>query len=77
MCRHAFALTGEAYAIDHPVRDLPLADLGIKLLFVRRSASRIEDFDSDFTLASGDILVVAGPQDKIISFENWSLQGEA
>ncbi|ATD64354.1 cation:proton antiporter [Neisseria weixii] len=77
ICRHAFALTGEAYAIDHPVRDLPLADLGIKLLFVRRSASRIEDFDSDFTLSPGDILVVAGPQDKIISFENWSLQGES
>lgn len=77
ICRHAFALTGEAYAIDHPVRDLPLAALGIKLLFVRRSASRIENFDSDFTLAQGDILVVAGPQDKIISFENWSLQGEA
>ena len=75
ICRHAFPLTGEAYAIGKTIRDLPLDNAGIKLLFIRRNTSRIENPDLDFQLQPNDILVVAGRQEEIISFENWSLQG--
>ena len=75
VCRHAFPLTGEAHAIGKTIRDLPLDNAGIKLLFIRRNTSRIENPDLDFQLQPNDILVVAGRQEEIISFENWSLQG--
>lgn len=77
VCRHAFPLTGEAHAIGKTVRDLPLDHAGIKLLFIRRNTSRIENPDLDLQLQPNDILVVAGRQEEIISFENWSLQGNA
>ena len=75
VCRHAFPLTGEAHAIGKTIRDLPLDHAGIKLLFIRRNTSRIENPDLDLQLQLNDILVVAGKQEEIISFENWSLQG--
>ena len=75
VCRHAFPLTGEAHAIGKTIRDLPLDHAGIKLLFIRRNTSRIENPDLDLQLQPNDILVVAGKQEEIISFENWSLQG--
>ncbi|MCP1772244.1 CPA2 family monovalent cation:H+ antiporter-2 [Neisseria perflava] len=74
-CRHAFPLAAEAYAIGKTVAELPLERDHIKLLFIRRNTSRLENLPPDFTLASGDILVVAGKKEEIISFENWSLQG--
>jgi CPA2 family monovalent cation:H+ antiporter-2 len=37
---------------------------------------QIQQFDTDFCLEGDDILVVAGHKEKIISFENWALQGE-
>ena len=73
--RHAFPLAGEAYAIGKTIQDLPLAGNGIKLLFVRRNTSRLDSLEPDFRLQAGDILVVAGRKEEIISFENWSLQG--
>lgn len=73
--RYAFTLTDEAYAIGKNTNELPLKHLNIKLLFVRRHTHRIEEFDENFYLEANDILVVAGKKDKIISFENWSLQG--
>ncbi|MCS4534634.1 cation:proton antiporter domain-containing protein [Neisseria montereyensis] len=75
--RYAFALSQEAYAIGKHIDELPLKHLNIKLLFVRRHTHRIQEFDKDFRLNDGDILVVAGNKEKIISFENWSLQGNA
>ncbi|QEY27188.1 monovalent cation:proton antiporter family protein [Neisseria zalophi] len=75
--RYAFALSQEAHAIGKHIDELPLKHLNIKLLFVRRHTHRIQEFDKDFRLNDGDILVVAGNKEKIISFENWSLQGNA
>lgn len=73
--RHAFPLAAEAYAVGKTVGTLPMAAYGIKLLFVRRRTGRIENPDDSFTLEGGDVLVVAGKKEEIISFENWSLQG--
>lgn len=73
--RYAFALSQEAHAIGKHIDELPLKHLNIKLLFVRRHTHRIQEFDKDFRLHDGDILVVAGNKEKIISFENWCLQG--
>ncbi len=73
--RYAFALPDEARAIGCTVDALPLLHLNVKLLFVRRRTHQIQAFDEDFRLEAGDILVVAGHKEKIISFENWSLQG--
>lgn len=73
--RHAFPLAAEAYAVGKTVGTLPMAAYGIKLLFVRRRTGRIENPDASFTLKGGDVLVVAGKKEEIISFENWSLQG--
>lgn len=76
ICRHAFPLNGKAHAIGKSIGELPLAELPIKLLFVRRHTSRIDTLPDDFVLQSNDILVVAGKKEEIISFENWSLQGQ-
>ena len=76
VCRHAFPLQGEAHAIGKTIRELPLAEHYLKLLFIRRNTGKIQDLDPDFVLESGDILVVAGKQEEIISFENWCLQGD-
>ncbi|MDO5638511.1 MAG: cation:proton antiporter [Neisseria sp.] len=73
--RYAFVLPDEARAVGCAVGMLPLQHLQVRLLFVRRNTHRIEQFEAGFQLQSGDILVVAGHKDKIISFENWSLQG--
>lgn len=73
--RHAFPLTEEAYAVGKKISELPIEEHNIRLLFVRRHTSRIDNFDDGFNLEHGDILVVAGAKEKIISFENWSLQG--
>jgi len=48
----------------------------LKLLFIRRKTGKIQDLDPDFVLENGDILIVAGKQEEIISFENWCLQGD-
>ena len=77
IARYAFALPDEARAVGMQANALPLEKLQVKLLFVRRKTHRIQNFDEGFQLEAGDILVVAGHKDKIISFENWSLQGEA
>lgn len=76
VCRHAFPLQGEAHAIGKTIRELPLAAHYLKLLFIRRNTGKIQDLDPDFVLEAGDILVVAGKQEEIISFENWCLQGD-
>lgn len=73
--RHAFALTNEAYAVGKNTAHLPAQQLNVKLLFVRRHTHRIQDFEEDFVFEPNDILVVAGHKEKIISFENWCLQG--
>ena len=59
-----------------PICELPLAEHYLKLLFIRRNTGKIQDLDPDFVLETGDILVVAGKQEEIISFENWCLQGD-
>lgn len=74
--RHAFPLHGEAHAIGKTIRELPLSAHHLKLLFIRRKTGKIQDLDPDFVLETGDILVVAGKQEEIISFENWCLQGD-
>ena len=73
--RHAFDLPESAYAVGKKVSDLPLSHLDVQLLFIRRHTHRIESFDDDLIFEVGDILVIAGKKDKIISLENWSLQG--
>ncbi|SUA36679.1 glutathione-regulated potassium-efflux system protein [Neisseria zoodegmatis] len=75
--RHAFALTNEAYIVGKHTDALPLHQLNIKLLFVRRHTHRIQDFGEDFLFEPNDILIVAGHKEKIISFENWCLQGNS
>ncbi|ROV56042.1 monovalent cation:proton antiporter family protein [Neisseria chenwenguii] len=75
--RHAFTLVGEAHAIGKSIHELPTDRKHLKLLFIRRNTGRIENPDPDFRFQSGDILVVAGRKEEIISFENWSLQGKA
>ena len=75
VCRHAFSLVQDAYIVGKTVGELPLEAYGIKLLFIRRRTARIENPESSFVLESGDILVIVGRKDEIISFENWSLQG--
>lgn len=73
--RHAFTLPAGAYLIGKTVADLPLEKLHIKLLSVRRNTHQLRQFDADFVFAAQDTLVLLGRHDKIISFENWSLQG--
>ncbi len=73
--RHAFTLPPDAYLIGKSVHDLPLDKLHLKLLSVRRNAHQLRHFDDDFVFAKQDTLVVLGMRDKIISFENWCLQG--
>lgn len=75
LCRHAFPIHAEAHAIGKTIRDLPLDTFGIKLLFIRRRTGKIENPPPEFPLKNTDILVVAGKKEKIISFENWCLQG--
>ncbi len=74
--RYAFALPATAHAVGLGIAVLPLEQLHAKLLFVRRNTHQIQVFSEDFCLEAGDILVVAAKKDKIISFENWSLQGK-
>ncbi|MDO4641567.1 MAG: cation:proton antiporter [Neisseria sp.] len=73
--RYAFALPPEAYAVGKNIGALPLASTGVKLAAVRRKTSQIRDYSPDFVLEPNDILIILGKKDKIISFENWSLQG--
>ena len=74
--RYAFTLPEAAHAVGRHIDDLPLQHLNVKLLSVRRHMHQIQQFDTDFCLEGDDILVVAGHKEKIISFENWALQGE-
>ncbi|KPN71761.1 MULTISPECIES: monovalent cation:proton antiporter family protein [Neisseria] len=73
--RYAFALPREAYAVGKSIRELPLNETQVKLAAVRRQTSQIRDFTPDFVLEPNDILIIIGRKEKIISFENWSLQG--
>ncbi|KLT72647.1 potassium transporter [Neisseria arctica] len=75
--RYAFALPDEAYAAGKQIKEIPLADFEIKLLFIRRQTHQIQQYDETFILEAGDILVIAGSKEKIISFENWILQGKS
>ena len=58
------------------IRELPLAAHYLNNMFIRRNTGKIQDLDPDFVLENGDILVIAGKQEEIISFENWCLQGD-
>lgn len=73
--RYAFTLPPDAYLIGKHFQALPLEKLNIKLLSVRRNAHQICDFSDDFQFQKQDTLVLFGLREKIISFENWSLQG--
>ncbi|MBP7969066.1 MAG: potassium transporter, partial [Neisseria sp.] len=75
--RYAFALPEAAHAVGRRIDELPLQHLNVKLLSVRRRTHQIQQFDADFCLEGDDVLVIAGHKEKIISFENWSLQGGA
>lgn len=75
VCRYAFALLPEAYAVGRTIGDLPLDEHNIQLYAVRRHTSQLRDCRADYDLQVGDILIVMGKKDKIISFENWCLQG--
>ncbi len=76
ICRHAFTLAPEAFVIGQSVDSLPQQDYQTRLLFIRRHTSRIEQFDTDFRLQAGDVLVITGHMDNLISFENHCLQGK-
>ncbi|MCF7521912.1 monovalent cation:proton antiporter-2 (CPA2) family protein [Neisseria sp. ZJ106] len=73
--RYAFALSDNAAAVGKTIAQLPIQSCHIRLLFVRRNTGRIDNLAPEFVLQTGDILVVAGKKEEIISFENWSLQG--
>lgn len=73
--RYAFTLLPEAYLIGKTIHDLPLEKLNIKLLSVRRNGHQFREFDNQFQFKKQDTLVLLGHRDKIILFENWSLQG--
>lgn len=73
--RYAFALPQKAYAVGKTIKDLPLNETEVQLAAVRRQTSQIRDFSPDFALEPNDILIIIGKKEKIISFENWSLQG--
>ncbi|MDO5059462.1 MAG: cation:proton antiporter [Neisseria sp.] len=75
--RYAFTLPEEAYCIGKKISDLPLAENEVNLFAVRRHTSQIRNCHPDFALGAGDILIILGKKEKIISFENWCLQGEA
>lgn len=75
--RHAFTLPQGAYLIGKTIDDLPLEKLHLKLLSVRRNTHQLRQFDEHFVFMAQDTLVLLGHHDKIISFENWSLQGHA
>lgn len=73
--RQAFTLPPDAYLVGKSINDLPLDKLKIKLLSVRRNAHQLRTFDDQFRFKNQDTLVLLGPRDKVILFENWSLQG--
>ncbi|MDF7676562.1 cation:proton antiporter [Neisseriaceae bacterium ESL0693] len=73
--RYAFTLPPDAYLIGKGIQDLPLEKLKIKLLAVRRNAHQLREFEDGFCFKQQDTLVLLGLREKIILFENWSLQG--
>lgn len=73
--RQAFTLPPDAFLVGKSINELPLEKLKIKLLSVRRNAHQLRAFSPDFQFKAEDTLVVLGPRDKVILFENWSLQG--
>lgn len=73
--RHAFTLPQGAHLVGKTIADLPLEKLHLKLLSVRRNTHQLREFDTDFVFLAQDTLVLLGHHEKIISFENWSLQG--
>lgn len=73
--RQAFTLPPDAFLVGKSINELPLEKLKIKLLSVRRNAHQLRTFSPDFQFKAEDTLVVLGPRDKVILFENWSLQG--
>ncbi|MBI0098188.1 MULTISPECIES: cation:proton antiporter [Snodgrassella] len=73
--RQAFTLPPDAFLVGKSIDDLPQDKLKVKLLSVRRNAHQLRKFDSEFRFKNADTLVVLGPRDKVILFENWSLQG--
>ncbi|MDO4696688.1 MAG: cation:proton antiporter [Neisseria sp.] len=74
--RYAFTLPEEAHAIQRTISELPWKNMEVNLFAIRRHTSQIRDCRPDFILNSGDILIILGTKEKIISFENWCLQGE-
>ncbi len=75
--RYAFALPESAFACGQTVSALPLESYGIHLFAVRRHTSQIRQPAPDLQLEAGDILIIIGKREKLISFENWALQGDA
>jgi monovalent cation:H+ antiporter-2, CPA2 family len=73
--RQAFTLPPDAYLIGKSISDLPLDKLKVNLLSVRRNAHQLRTFDDNFRFKNQDTLVLLGARDKVILFENWSLQG--
>jgi len=73
--RQAFTLPPDAFLVGKSMDDLPLDKLKVKLLSVRRNTHQLREFNSEFRFKKEDTLVVLGPRDKVILFENWSLQG--
>lgn len=75
--RYAFTLPAGAHLIGKGIHDLPLDKLKLKLLSVRRNTHQLRQFEDNFRFSAQDTLVLLGQREKIIAFENWSLQGDA
>lgn len=73
--RYAFVLPESAHAIGLSISELNLAEHNVELFAVRRHTSQIRECRPDFVLSKGDILIIMGKKEKIISFENLCLQG--
>ena len=64
-----------AFAIGHPLGALDLAGLSVEVKAIRRNSVRRTDFDGDFEIESGDVLVLLGTPEQLALAEARILEG--
>jgi CPA2 family monovalent cation:H+ antiporter-2 len=68
-------LTNRSFAAGRSLSEFSLHDLGVQLLAVHRSGTRIPEPSLDTSLRAGDILILYGPSDGITALEKSLLEG--
>ncbi|MCP5424732.1 MAG: cation:proton antiporter [Gammaproteobacteria bacterium] len=68
-------LPSEAFAVDKPLGELRLTELGVSITAVRRAGIRGDEPLADLRLAAGDILVLGGTPEQLARAEERLLKG--